>query len=69
MKIVVIGGTNLMGGRGSVRGTVAGALLLGTLRNILVLNNIDSNKQPVITAVIIVGAVALQNLASRRSSP
>lgn len=66
---VVIGGTNLMGGRGSVLGTVAGALLLGTLRNILVLNNVDSNKQPVITAVIIVGAVALQNLASRRSSP
>jgi ribose transport system permease protein len=66
---VVIGGTNLMGGTGSIFGTVAGALLLGTLRNILILNNVDPNKQPVITAIIIVIAVALQNLASRRSSP
>lgn len=65
---VVIGGTSLMGGTGSILGTVAGALLLGALRNILILNNVDSNKQPVITAVIIVGAVALQNLASRRGS-
>jgi ribose transport system permease protein len=66
---VVIGGTSLFGGEGTIVGTVAGALLLGALRNILILNDVDSNKQPVITAVIIVGAVALQNLAARRRAP
>lgn len=66
---VVIGGTSLFGGEGTVVGTVAGALLLGTLRNILVLNDVDSNKQPVVTALIIVVAVALQNVASRRRAP
>ena len=61
---VVIGGTNLMGGTGSIFGTVAGALLLGTLRNILILNNVDPNKQPVITAIIIAGiALILTGLA------
>jgi ribose transport system permease protein len=66
---VVIGGTSLFGGEGTVIGTVAGALMLGALRNILVLNNVDSNKQPVITAVIIVAAVALQKLAAKSRAP
>jgi ribose transport system permease protein len=66
---VVIGGTSVMGGTGSVLGTVAGTLLLGVLQNILTLNTIDPSKQPVITGVIIVTAVVLQNLAARRSSP
>jgi ribose transport system permease protein len=65
---VVIGGTSLSGGEGTVVGTVAGALLLGVLRNILVLNNIDSSKQPIVTALIIVGAVVLQNVGVRRRS-
>ena len=41
---VVIGGTSLMGGRGSVVGTVAGALLLGVLNNFLGLHGIDSER-------------------------
>jgi ribose transport system permease protein len=66
---VVIGGTSVMGGTGSVLGTVAGTLLLGVLQNILTLNTVDPSKQPVITGVIIVTAVVLQNLAARRASP
>jgi ribose transport system permease protein len=59
---VVIGGTSLSGGRGSVVGTVAGALLVGVLRNILALNNIDSNIQLLIIGLVIVLAAGLQRL-------
>lgn len=59
---VVIGGTSLAGGRGSVAGTVAGALLVGVLRNILALRNIDSNLQLLIIGLVIVLAASLQQL-------
>jgi len=45
---VVIGGTSLMGGRGSMAGTLVGVLIFGFLGNILQLNNIDSNTQLVL---------------------
>jgi simple sugar transport system permease protein len=57
---VVIGGTNLMGGRGSIAGTLVGVLIFGLLSNILQLRNIDTNTQLVLKGVIIVGAVLLQ---------
>ncbi|GAA5170385.1 MULTISPECIES: ABC transporter permease [Amycolatopsis] len=59
---VVIGGTSLSGGRGSVVGTVAGALLVGVLRNILALNNVDSNVQLLVIGLVIVLAAGLQRL-------
>ena len=62
---VVIGGTSLMGGRGSMIGTLVGVLIFGFLSNILQLNNIDSNTQLVLKGVIIIVAVLLQE---RRSS-
>jgi simple sugar transport system permease protein len=57
---VVIGGTNLMGGRGSMTGTLVGVLIFGFLGNILLLKNIDSNTQLVLKGLIILGAVLLQ---------
>jgi ribose transport system permease protein len=62
---VVIGGTSLMGGRGSVAGTLAGALLLGILNNILALNNVDANVQLLIKGLVIVAAAALLALRGR----
>ncbi|WP_409465548.1 ABC transporter permease [Amycolatopsis sp. GA6-003] len=59
---VVIGGTSLSGGRGSVSGTVAGALLVGVLDNILQLNDIDANVQLIVVGVVIVLAAGLQRL-------
>ncbi len=59
---VVVGGTALSGGRGSVSGTVAGALLLGVLNNVLALNSVDPNVQLLIKGLVIVVAAGLQRL-------
>jgi simple sugar transport system permease protein len=62
---VVIGGTSLMGGRGSLSGTFVGVFIFGLLSNILQLHNIDSNLQLVLKGAIIVVTVLVQerNLA------
>jgi ribose transport system permease protein len=57
---VVIGGTALAGGRGSIVGTVTGTLVLGLLTNVLRLHMVDSNLELMIKAVIIIAAVWLQ---------
>jgi len=62
---VVIGGTRLSGGKGSISGTIVGTLFIGILTNMLRLNNVDSNVEMMIKAVIIVLAVAVQR--ERRS--
>lgn len=56
---VILGGTALAGGRGSVIGTLFGALLMGLINNGLILAGLDSSQQQVIRGVIIVLAVAL----------
>jgi len=63
---VVIGGTSLFGGAGSLVGTVAGAVMLGALANILQLNNINAALQLLATGAIIVLAAVLQSLVRRR---
>jgi len=59
---VVIGGTSLMGGRGSVWGTLVGALLIGTVNNAMNLLEISSYWQLVVRGLIIVGAVLADRL-------
>ncbi|MFL9959461.1 ABC transporter permease [Paraburkholderia nemoris] len=61
---VVIGGTSLSGGTGSLGGTVVGALLIGVINNGLNLLGVSSYYQQVVKGVIIVGAVLLD--ASRK---
>jgi ribose/xylose/arabinose/galactoside ABC-type transport system permease subunit len=57
---VVIGGTSLAGGRGSIAGTVIGTLIMGVLTNLLGLQNVDDNVKMMIKAVIIILAVWAQ---------
>ncbi len=63
---VVIGGTSLFGGIGTIFGTVIGTLLIGVLLNGLVLNNVSSYVQQIIIGVIIVLAVAFDTFAKSR---
>lgn len=63
---VVIGGTSLFGGVGGVFGTVVGALLIGVLRNGLVLMNVSSFIQQIIIGLILVAAVAFDQYAAER---
>ncbi|MGH7150248.1 MAG: ABC transporter permease [Planctomycetota bacterium] len=66
---VVIGGTSLRGGTGSIGGTLIGVLLFGYLANILQLQNVDSSRQLVVKGLLIVGAVLLQEGKLRLRSP
>lgn len=63
---VVIGGTSLFGGIGSIGGTLAGALLIGVLINGLVMLNVQSFWQQIIIGIIIVLAVAFDTYAKNR---
>lgn len=60
IAIVVIGGTNLMGGRGGIMLTLLGTLTIGYLEKILSINAISDAHRLIITGVIIVCAVILQ---------
>jgi ribose transport system permease protein len=62
---VVIGGTLLSGGRGTIVGTVLGVLIFNTLTNVFTLNNLDTSTQNVAKGVIIVAAVLLQQQVGR----
>ncbi|WP_028643175.1 ABC transporter permease [Nocardioides sp. URHA0020] len=65
---VVIGGTLLTGGRGTIVGTVLGVLIFQTLTNIFVLNNRSFSEQQLFKGAIIVAAVLLQQRLASRSS-
>ena len=56
---VVIGGTSLSGGRGTILGTVLGALIIGVLNNGLVLLNVSPFWQQVIKGLVILLAIIL----------
>ncbi|QEN85069.1 ABC transporter permease [Labrys sp. KNU-23] len=57
---VVIGGTSLTGGSGSIGGTLIGVLIIGVLRNGLNLLNVSPFLQQVVIGVVIVLAVAVE---------
>ncbi|MDQ0692116.1 ABC transporter permease [Arthrobacter sp. W4I7] len=56
---VILGGTSLFGGFGSIIGTLFGALLIGLINNGLILAGLDSSQQQVVRGAIIILAVAL----------
>jgi len=66
---VVVGGTLLAGGRGTIAGTVLGVLIFTVLTNVFTQNNLSTSVQAVAKGVIIVAAVLLQQrFASRNRS-
>jgi fructose transport system permease protein len=65
---VVLGGTSLFGGRGSVIGTLIGALIVGIVRNGLQLMGVRSIYQVLITGILVILAVAVDQIARRRQA-
>ncbi|MFC3996238.1 ABC transporter permease [Nocardiopsis sediminis] len=65
---VVIGGTALAGGRGSLGGTFLGVVFITVIANGLVLLGVNSFFQDVVRGLIIVGAVLINVVISRRSA-
>ena len=63
----VIGGTSLFGGRGSIIGTLFGALIVGVFRNGLALAGLDNNWQELTVGLLIIVAVALDQWIRRLS--
>jgi ribose transport system permease protein len=64
---VLIGGTSLFGGTGTLAGTLVGALVLTVVLNGMNLLAISANWQPLITGVIVIASVAADALSRRRS--
>ena len=64
---VVIGGTSLFGGRGAILGTLIGALIVGIFRNGLQLMGVSSIYQTLITGILVILAVAVDQISHRRS--
>ena len=62
----VIGGTSLMGGEGTLAGTLVGALIMGVLRNGLNLLGVSSFLQQIVIGGVIVGAVLVDTVLKRR---
>jgi ribose transport system permease protein len=62
---VVIGGTSLSGGRGTILGTVLGCLIIGVLNNGLFLLNVSPFWQQVVKGVVILAAVAIDKMNVR----
>jgi len=67
LTAMVVGGINLAGGEGGVAGAVFGALFVGVLNNAMLLLSISTDYQTFVQGVIIIGAMALNMYANRRS--
>ncbi|RLP76828.1 ABC transporter permease [Mycetocola tolaasinivorans] len=64
---VVVGGTLLVGGRGTIMGTVLGVLIFSTLTNVFTQNNLSTSVQAIAKGAIIVIAVILQQRLANRA--
>jgi inositol transport system permease protein len=68
IAMTVIGGVSLSGGRGSIIGTVIGALIFGVIISGFTFLKLDAYYQEMVKGVIIVGAVVLDQWRQRRQA-
>lgn len=68
LTAIVVGGTSLMGGEGSIQGAMFGALLVGMLSNGLRLMGVPSTYHSVVKGIVIIAAVAIDAYARYRRS-
>ncbi|MEA4854531.1 MAG: ABC transporter permease [Christensenella sp.] len=65
---VILGGTSMAGGTGSVIGALVGSMLMGMINNGLILAGLSVSQQTIIRGVIIILAVALSNISSKKKN-
>jgi ribose/xylose/arabinose/galactoside ABC-type transport system permease subunit len=63
---VVLGGTDILGGRGSIFGTLLGVFLVSAIQAALVLLRVPTYTQGIATGLILLGSVLLRRLPSGR---
>ena len=63
---VVVGGTSLAGGEGTIAGTLVGAFIIAVIQNGMNLTNVESYTQKVVLGLVILGAVLLDRLRRTR---
>jgi ribose/xylose/arabinose/galactoside ABC-type transport system permease subunit len=66
ISAVIIGGTSLFGGTGSILGTLLGALLLNMITNGIVLMDVDLYWQNIVVGAVIVVAVGIDQFRRKR---
>ena len=64
---VIIGGTSLFGGSGSILGTAIGTLMMTIIKNAMVILRIDVYWQDLVVGIVIIAAVGLDQLRRRRA--
>lgn len=65
---VILGGTSMAGGTGSVFGALIGSLLMGMINNGLILGGLSVSQQTIVRGIIIILAVALSNISSKKKN-
>ncbi|MEV8467295.1 ABC transporter permease [Fluviibacterium sp. DFM31] len=68
ISAVIIGGTSLFGGKGSIRGTLIGVLFLGVIVNGMTLLNVSEYWQYVVRGALIIGAVLMNHALERHTT-
>jgi ribose transport system permease protein len=63
---VIIGGTSLFGGKGTVIGSLFGALIMGMINNGLTLMNLSNDKQMILRGLIIIISVTIMTLSAKK---
>ena len=66
---VVVGGTSITGGRGSIAGTVIGVALLGTIGTGLTFLGVSAYWERALQGAIILAAILYETVAARRKQP
>ncbi len=63
---VILGGTSMAGGKGSIVGAIIGSLLMGMINNGLIIGGLSVSQQMIIRGAIIIVAVALNSIGGKK---
>ena len=65
IKAVIIGGTSMSGGTGTIINTIVGSLIIGIIKNFMNLQNINASLQKLVLGLLVLVAVVIDNQVRR----